>query len=88
MSHRENSYIIVFESYNQAILLYNELLKKGCSVELVSTPCSISKGCSQSIIFRSRDSKEIIKESKNNKIIIKGIYRIIHNDGIHAYIHI
>lgn len=47
----EDKYLMVIQSHNQATLLYNELLKRKCKVELISTPNRLSKGCSKSIIF-------------------------------------
>lgn len=88
MGNDESSYILIFKSYNQAILLYNKLLKKGCNVELVSTPCRISKGCSQSLVFIAEDIKKIIEEVKNNKVTINGIYKRIEKGNSYSYIHI
>lgn len=88
MAAHEDQYLLVFESYNQAILLYNQLLKKECKVELVSTPCKVSKGCSQSIVFTASDAKKIIEETKNSNIVFKGIYIIVKNNGFNDYIHI
>lgn len=84
----ENRYLLVFKSYNQAMLLYNKLLKKECNVELISTPCRLSRGCSQSIVFIAEDTKEVIEEAKNNNIEISGVYRIIKNGRTYRYIHI
>ncbi|MTK13371.1 MAG: DUF3343 domain-containing protein [Clostridiaceae bacterium] len=88
METHEERYLLVFESYNQAMLLYNELLKKECKVELVSTPCRVSRGCSQSIVFTATDIKKVIEEIKKNKVIIKGIYKIVKNNGFNEYVHI
>jgi Protein of unknown function (DUF3343). len=88
MEVHEEKYLLVFESYNQAMLLYNELLKKECKVELVSTPCRVSRGCSQSIVFTAADIKKVTEETKKNKVIVKGIYRIVKNNGFNDYVHI
>ncbi len=69
-------YILVFESHNQAIFLYNYLLKKKYKVELVSTPCDLSVGCSQALKFRGEHMSSIISEARNNSIRINGIYKI------------
>jgi hypothetical protein len=88
MENSKISYILIFKSYNQAILLYNKLLEKGCNVELVSTPCRISKGCSQSVVFVAEDTKEIIEEIKESKVTINGIYKRIQKGNSYSYTHI
>ncbi len=88
MENNESRYILVFKSYNQAMLLYKKLLQRGCNVELVSTPCRISRGCSQSLVFTAEDIKETIEEAKNNKVEISGVYRKIKNGNAYNYIHI
>ncbi|WML35830.1 DUF3343 domain-containing protein [Clostridium sp. OS1-26] len=67
MEDNESKYLLIFKSYNQAMLLYNELLKRDCDVELVSTPCRLSKGCSQSIVFKTKDAKKVIEEAQKVK---------------------
>lgn len=88
MGTHEDQYLLVFKSYNQAVLLYNELLKKGCKIELVSTPCRLSRGCSQSIVFAASDIKKVIEGTKNNNVIVKGIYAIVQNKEFVDYVHI
>ena len=72
-------YILVFESHNQAILLFNRLIKLGYKVELVTTPCDLSVGCSQSLKFNDRDMSLIISEAKKNLIRINAIYLLKKN---------
>ncbi|EJO5349528.1 DUF3343 domain-containing protein [Clostridium botulinum] len=71
-------YLIVFKSHNQAAYLYNKLRNQGYRyrVKLISTPCKISKGCSQSIKVRKKYLDYIIKEIKEYKVSIRGIYKI------------
>lgn len=88
MENNESRYILVLKSYNQATLLYKRLLERGCNVELVSTPCRISKGCSQSLMFRAEDTKVIIEEAKNNNVEISGIYRRNKKGNTYSYTHI
>ena len=88
MSQGDGRYILAFRSYNQAMLIYHKLLGSGCNIELVSTPCRVSRGCSQSILFRPEDVKKIIEIAKNSRVAIKGIYKIIDNNGKKEYIHI
>lgn len=73
-------YILVFESHNQAILLFNNLIKLGCKVELVTTPCDLSVGCSQALKFKDKDMSLINSEAKKNLIRINGIY-LVQNKG-------
>lgn len=69
-------YILVFESHNQAILLFNKLIKLGYKVELVTTPCDLSAGCSQSLKFKEIDMSFINSEARKNLIRVNGIYLI------------
>jgi hypothetical protein len=88
MENNETRYILIFRSYNQAMLLYDKLLKRGCNVELISTPCKLSKGCSQSLSFGKENVKEVIEEAKNNKIEISNIYKVVRKGKTYNYIHI
>lgn len=88
MEVSEDRYMLVFESYNQAILLYRKLLEKKCIVELISTPCRISRGCSQSVVFTVEETKVVIEEAKKNNIVVRGIYKIVTINGVKNYIHI
>ena len=85
---QEDKYLMVIESHNQATLLYNELLKRECKIELISTPNSLSKGCSRSIIFVVEDVKKVIEEGKKSKARITGIYKIVINLNGVDYINI
>ncbi|MCE5221663.1 MAG: DUF3343 domain-containing protein [Clostridium sp.] len=76
MEIQKDKYLMIVQSHNQATLLYNELLKRECKVELISTPNSLSKGCSRSIIFNVEDVKIVIEEGKKSKARITGIYKI------------
>jgi hypothetical protein len=82
----ENQFLIIFDSYNQAMMLYNELTKTECELQLVSTPCGLSKGCSLAIIFGIEDTKKIIDAVKNNNIRAAGIYKIIKNHNLVNYV--
>ena len=78
-------YILVFESHNQAILLFNKLIKLGFKVELVTTPCDISAGCSQSLKFKEKDMHLINSEARRNSIRINGIYLVKKNGKTTEY---
>jgi hypothetical protein len=82
------SYLLVFESYNQAMLLYNKILQRKCKVELVSTPCRLSRGCSQSIVFLGDDTTVVIEELKKSNIVIRGVYKIVNKNDKIEYVHI
>jgi len=77
MKLEENEYLVVYPGHNTATLLYQRLLKRSCSIELVSTPIKISYGCSLSIKF-----KEVYMDIVNEEILKislkpKGVYKII-----------
>lgn len=82
----ENQFLMVFSSHNQAILLYNELKKSGCNVNLISTPCGLSRGCSQSIIFGIEDTRTIVDILKNSNIKVARIYKIVKQDNKLSYV--
>lgn len=77
MQVKETEYLIVYPGHNTATLLYQRLLKKYCSVELVSTPIKISYGCSLSIKFREVYMDIINAEVLKIGLKPKGVYRII-----------
>jgi hypothetical protein len=83
-----HKYLLVFESYNGAMLLYNKLLEEKCKVELISTPCRLSRGCSQSIVFLGEDSSKVIERIKGSKVVIKGVYKIVDKNNRMEYLHI
>jgi hypothetical protein len=62
------------------------LLKEGCSVEFISTPCKLTDSCSQSIKFNENDLPKVKEQIARNKIIIKGIYKIIIKNSKMHYI--
>lgn len=82
----EEKYLLVFSSGSHAMLLYNQLINKGCSLELVATPCRLSRGCSQSIVFQASDMRTIIEEIKTNNVIVKGIYKIVEKNNHKNYV--
>lgn len=88
MNTNDDKYLMVIQSHNQATLLYNELLKRKCKVELISTPNRLFKGCSKSIIFNVEDVKIVIEEGKKNKAGITGMYKIVSDVNGINYINI
>ena len=84
----DDKYIMVIASNSQATYLYNELMKKGINVEFISTPAKISSGCSKSIIFNTKDTREIMLEIKNTKVKIDSIYNMVKNEKDYDYIKI
>lgn len=86
MYNEQSQYLLVFASHNQAVFLFNKLLRKGYKVELVSTPCTLSAGCTQSIKFKEKDMQVIKTEIKAGAMRVKGIYKITKNGSKYAYI--
>ncbi|MEA4827122.1 MAG: DUF3343 domain-containing protein [Clostridium sp.] len=72
--YRNHNYLIVTQSANHSINLYNILRNKGYNVILISTPCAISAGCSRAIVIEEDDLDRVKQEIKNINIKIKGIY--------------
>ncbi|KAJ52017.1 hypothetical protein BD780_004299 [Clostridium tetanomorphum] len=81
-------YIVVFQSYNGAIYLYNKLLRERCKAEIISTPCRISAGCTQSIKFKCEYMDIVQKNLKLYNIPIKGIYEIVKSNKRFNYVKI
>jgi len=77
MEKKQGYYIIVFRSYNQSTFLYKKLVQKGCKIEMISTPCRIGGGCSQSIRFEEEDKQCVKEELRNVKVDIKGVYKVV-----------
>ncbi len=86
--YEQSQYLLVFTSHNQAVFLFNKLLKKGYKVELVSTPCSLSAGCTQSIKFMEKDLQTIKTEAKISSMKVRGIYKIVKSSNKYTYIKI
>ena len=86
MYNEQSQYLLVFASHNQAVFLFNKLLRKGYKVELVSTPCTLSAGCTQSIKFKEKDMQVIKTEIKAGAMRVKGIYKITKNGPKYTYI--
>lgn len=81
-----DEYIIVFTSHNRAQFMYGRIIRKGCeNIKLISTPCSISAGCSQSIKFTKECMDLIIKEAEESNSIPKGVYRIVKEEKGEKY---
>ena len=84
--YEQSQYLLVFASHNQAVFLFNKLIKKGYKVELVSTPCTLSVGCTQSIKFMEKDIQAIRNEAQISNMIVKGIYKIVKNRAKYTYV--
>lgn len=68
--------LVVFYSHSQGMLLYRMLLREGCSVELISTPCKLTDSCSQCIKFNENYLAKVKEQIAKNNIKIRGIYKI------------
>ncbi|MBM7870075.1 hypothetical protein JOC70_001545 [Clostridium pascui] len=79
-SFNDRNFIIIIASSNRGAFLYKKLIELGVNVEIMATPCKLSKGCTRSIKC-SREQFDIIKDqAQKYNITINGIYeRIIEN---------
>lgn len=84
----ENYCIVVFKSYNETTLLYNKILEKGYKAQIISTPTSISKGCSQSLKLDVELVGVLRRESIKSEIQYDNIYKVVREDGERKYIEI
>lgn len=84
--YEQPQFLLVFTSHNQAVFLFNKLIKKGYKIELVSTPCSLSVGCTQSIKFMEKDMQIIKAEIQVSNMKVRGIYKIIKNGPKYTYL--
>jgi Protein of unknown function (DUF3343). len=81
-----NEYMLVFASHNQAVFLYNRLIKLGLKVELISTPCRLSAGCTQSLKFNEDLLTVVRSEAIKSNMMIRGIYKIVRENNKTNYI--
>ena len=82
----EEFYIIVLNSSSVSIHLYKLLKDKKLNVVIMSTPCTISAGCSRSIKISEKDMEAARQEIIANRIIIKGIYKKIYRGRVFFYL--
>lgn len=85
MGDSENYYLLVFSSHNQGIYLYNSLVSRGYHIELVSTPCTISSGCTQSLKFSEKYKTDILNQARLMNMSIKGMYKIVRKNNKDYY---
>lgn len=80
-------YLAIFKSKNHAIQLNSILQKKGYrKFQLISTPCSISHGCSYSLKYEKQADIQYIKREKENlRELISGIYQVQRINGKKQY---
>ena len=81
----ESIFIVVFSSTNYGLRLYKILKDKHYDVYMISTPCTISDGCSRAIQVFKDDIEEVVDEIDKGEIIISGIYKRIIRNGRYAY---
>lgn len=79
-------YLVILVSNSHAILLYKNLLRKGCRIELISAPSNIVRGCAKAIRFDESDTDIVVKEIKNSKLLVKGIYKIVNENNGSSYV--
>ncbi|WP_202709044.1 DUF3343 domain-containing protein [Sporosalibacterium faouarense] len=87
LSSKGEYYIAVFNSKNHAVRLNYLLEKKGYrKFKLISTPCSLSNGCSYSLRFNNLTDLEYLKrEASDFKQILNSIYEVQRLNGRKAY---
>lgn len=73
---KEEFYVIVFESTHYAIAAEKLFKEQGYKFDIIPTPRQITHSCGLSIRLEKQDTKDIEKQMKDAKIIIKGIYEI------------
>lgn len=78
-NNNTETYIIVFSSSNYSMKLYKLLKEKKYKVEMISTPCTLSAGCSRALRVRKKDIVAIKEVIKREKIVIRAIYEKIIN---------
>lgn len=84
----EEEYILVFATHNHAVLLYRRLAKLGCKIELISTPCRISAGCTQSLKFKEDYFNLVKEEAAKINVITRGIYKICRRGSKTNYVQV
>lgn len=85
MEKSNSECIIIFPSYNRAVFMYDKLVKEGYKVRIISTPCTISSGCSYSIRFSEENLTIIKNKVEKNNIKVKAVYKIVLQDGNETY---
>lgn len=70
--------LALLDSGNYAFNLCSILEKKGAALEVVSTPCQISKGgCGYCLKFPVELKDMVIKEGKKNNLPVRAVYKAI-----------
>lgn len=84
---RDNYYLSVFKTKNQAVFLYSTLESIGYKVfQLVSTPCIIKAGCNYAIKFvDKRYMQIIINKAQELQIEVPDIYYAEKIDSRYKY---
>ena len=79
-------YIIVLNSSSDSIHLFKLLKDRKLDVAIMSTPCTISAGCSRAIKVKEKDFEVAKQEISTSKIIIKGMYKKIYRGNGFYYL--
>lgn len=74
-----NFCLIVFNSTLDSMHMFKILKDQRLKVEIISTPCTISAGCSRAIKFFKEDIDKVRESIKKESIFVKGIYEKIYN---------
>jgi len=78
-------YIVVLVSSSHSTLLYKRLKSRGFNVEFISSPSAIGRGCQKAVRFKESDIEFVREEIINNKLEIKGIYKVVKKGYIITY---
>lgn len=82
----KNIYLFVIKSANHSMSLYRILIDKGYNAKIISTPCSISRGCSRSVVVSCDTIEEIKKLIEDNNIIVRDVYIKQYNRYSYRYV--
>ncbi|SHH40290.1 DUF3343 domain-containing protein [Sporanaerobacter acetigenes] len=67
---------ILFHNYSHGLELESFLKKNGIKYTISPTPRKLSTSCGISIMYKKEDEEDIKRIIEENKINIKGFYRI------------
>lgn len=85
MNWREH-YVCVFESKNHAVMLYTLFEKRGYDYfNIISTPCSLNRGCSYSLKFFNKAYIDLINREAESLNIDYKIFSAYKDNGRTRY---
>jgi len=78
--------LIVLNCSSDSIHLFKLLKDERIDVDIMSTPCTISAGCSRSIRIQEKEMETAKQVIKTSKIIIKGIFKKVYRGSGFYYL--